>query len=411
MGRWAVATARHFLCFTGLLIAGFGARTDSAYALAGNDGIVAFVTASGLHTATIGGNGADDQLLVPGARDGVWSPTGDRLAYVDANSVLWVVRADGSDRRRISDRNEEGIRPAWSPDGRLSYFNGARVVIVDSHGGHRRVIDIGRQLGHRVQVFDGPAWTSDGRLLVLLSSSSGVAPYIGRSNGSDFRPLSFGSGGVPGGLIDSFDWRVSSSGLVGYVEEPLGNGIYVQLDRLNGRRVTVPSGGSDIDLASRDLLAFAPSGDQVLLARGGELSVWSVDPDSLDITLDSGGFTVGGDVTSVDWQPRCTITGTAADDELTGTPGRDVICAGGGNDVIRGGGGNDVIFAGGGRDRMYGGAGNDVLVGGRGVDVIRGGRGNDLINSRDGRKDGRVRGGAGSDTCIRDVEDAVVSCG
>lgn len=68
--------------------------------------------------------------------------------------------------------------------------------------------------------------------------------------------------------------------------------------------------------------------------------------------------------------PRCTISGTAGDDELVGTEGNDVICGLGGDDDVRGGRGDDVLLGGTGNDDLEGGWGNDELYGDSGDDDL-----------------------------------------
>ena len=123
---------------------------------------------------------------------------------------------------------------------------------------------------------------------------------------------------------------------------------------------------------------------------------------------------------------RCTIVGTAGDDDLDGTRGPDVICGlggddhvhgGAGNDVVYGDGGDDVIEALGGNDRVYGGRGRDVLRGGAGADVLDGGPGADLFSGGAGGDDLRARdgvgerlnGGSGRDTGRIDRRDRVLA--
>jgi Tol biopolymer transport system component len=56
-----------------------------------------------------------------------WSPDGARLAFtgkfgaMDADEDIWLVRADGSGRRRLTS-DGASFHPVWSPDGKWIYF-------------------------------------------------------------------------------------------------------------------------------------------------------------------------------------------------------------------------------------------------------------------------------------------------
>ena len=159
---------------------------------------------------------------------------------------------------------------------------------------------------------------------------------------------------------------------------------------------------------------------------------------------------------------ECTITGTAAGDDINGTTRDDVICTKAGQDTASGDEGNDIIRLGQGDDEGFGDDGSDVVkgqqddeqfveqcieqapphrqprgdgdcgkggiliivsyglqgndqndkvYGGNGDDDLFGGNGNDLLKSRD-RVSGNdsVNGEANTDTCRIDAGDQVTSC-
>ncbi|MFL5768418.1 MAG: calcium-binding protein [Actinomycetota bacterium] len=130
---------------------------------------------------------------------------------------------------------------------------------------------------------------------------------------------------------------------------------------------------------------------------------------------------------------ECTITGTAADDDLTGTTRDDVICTKAGADSASGGEGNDIIRGGQGDDNALEGEDgsdvvkgqadddtvegedqNDELYGGQGDDNVGenyqpvGEGGNDFLKSRDNVSgNDQVYPDPGTDTCSIDAGDTI----
>jgi RTX calcium-binding nonapeptide repeat (4 copies) len=91
-----------------------------------------------------------------------------------------------------------------------------------------------------------------------------------------------------------------------------------------------------------------------------------------------------------------TIRGTGHADKIHGTSKKDRINARGGDDVVNGGRGNDKI---------KGAAGADKLRGAKGKDRLAGGKDGDTLNAVDNKRDKKVNGGAGADTCVVDQVD------
>jgi len=73
--------------------------------------------------------------LAAAARDGDFSPGGQRVVYSLGTGGLFIVSVDGSRRRRLTG---DGVGPRWSPDGRrIAFQAGARVDLIDPDGSNR----------------------------------------------------------------------------------------------------------------------------------------------------------------------------------------------------------------------------------------------------------------------------------
>ncbi|MBM3213279.1 hypothetical protein FJZ33_13770 [Candidatus Poribacteria bacterium] len=80
----------------------------------------------------------------PGFYDEIpdWSPDGQKIVFCstrDENLELYVMNADGSDKRNLTKNSVEDYMPSWSPDGKKIAFRSARdgnyeVYVVDADG-------------------------------------------------------------------------------------------------------------------------------------------------------------------------------------------------------------------------------------------------------------------------------------
>ena len=141
-----------------------------------------------------------------------WSPRGDFIAFLSSHrqdrewstrTGLWIVRPDGSGRRRLVTEAGPIRALAWSPDGSEIAFLGHRhadaqgenveLWVVNARGGPaERISDIDRSLGLVVRGedergFGTPdlAWSADGRSILVAYADGGVSGVdaFGRDGG------------------------------------------------------------------------------------------------------------------------------------------------------------------------------------------------------------------------------------
>ena len=127
------------------------------------------------------GDGTDVRKLTAGVGDDpdyrelspTWSPDGSRIAFdvrTPEASNVWVIDAEGSNMRQITDLPGYAGTPAWSPDGSLIAFGAGDADVGELHvttpdgAGIRQVTTDRRQAWW-------PAWRGNGAELVYSSSS------------------------------------------------------------------------------------------------------------------------------------------------------------------------------------------------------------------------------------------------
>jgi hypothetical protein len=274
---------------------------------------------------TLGANGRATHILAAGGVE--FSPSGTRLAYVDADETgVWIARHDGS-RGRLLARGASN--PAWSPSGRLLAYWDA--------GGHLLVASAdGRTKWRLPNGFDF-AWSpSGGQLAITNNRSVKIVGFRGRyaRTVATADPVPLGSPSPFGNLA----W--SAAGWLSYVRDgtlfvlPRSGGLPRALDpgqvleyawAPDGRRVaftrtdgmwvmSVPDGTPRLlaprrQIGSRTELAWSPDGRLVAWVRdrSPRYSVYTVSADGGPSKL-FGSFNDEGDgyteVVDLDWQAR-----------------------------------------------------------------------------------------------------------
>jgi Tol biopolymer transport system component len=111
------------------------------------------------------------------------------ISQRDGNFEIYVINADGSDPRRLTNDAGEDDQPAWSPDGSQFAFDSDRggnfeiyVMATDGTGLQR--------LTTNRAVDAGPDWSPDGTRITFVSLRDGNAEiYVMNADGSDQRRL------------------------------------------------------------------------------------------------------------------------------------------------------------------------------------------------------------------------------
>jgi Tol biopolymer transport system component len=127
-------------------------------------------------------------LKLSGASTPSWSPDGEKLVFTGYDgglSDLFVVNADGTGLRRLTEDKYADLHPVWSPDGRTIAFATDRGPETDF-----RVLRIGNWRIALYQLENGavevlpqmdqgknvsPQWAPDGRSIAFVSDRNGVS--------------------------------------------------------------------------------------------------------------------------------------------------------------------------------------------------------------------------------------------
>ena len=259
-----------------------------------------------------------------------WSPDGSKLAYghYDPGAVaadIWVMNADGSVQRDITNHPASDIMPAWSPDATKIAFASSRgagndsdIVVMNADGSNQ--VDITNTPSNGEYK---PTWSPDGKriafervlpvneseIFVMNADGSGET-NITNNNMSDDRAPNWS----PDGTKIAFGaFRAPANNYEIYTMTPTGATV------TNISLNAAPDGSP----------AWSPDGKRIVFVRndgppvGGQVSthIWAMDPDGSDqvqLTPSPPNFFYSGPV----WrpiQPATTPTSTGGASNTTTT--------------------------------------------------------------------------------------------
>jgi Tol biopolymer transport system component len=159
------------LSILGLSVAALVATTASSASFAGAPGRLAYFYAAELWS--LSADGSSVRPLGPGLSP-AWSPNGRLIAFdagVNGNYDVWVMRADGSGRRRITRNAAPDYFAGWSPDGTRLVFTSDRggedlyTIRADGTDERRLTQDPGPDWG--------ASWSPDGRSIAFAGNAQG----------------------------------------------------------------------------------------------------------------------------------------------------------------------------------------------------------------------------------------------
>src|SRR6266480_7741545 len=116
----------------------------------------------------------------------VWSPDDRQIAFSGARggiSDIYIVNADGSGMRQLTNDDYGDLQPAWSPDGKRLAFatergQGTDLSILKLEKWRIAVMDLGsgtiEVLPNQAGLNLNPAWSPDGRQVAFVSDRTGI---------------------------------------------------------------------------------------------------------------------------------------------------------------------------------------------------------------------------------------------
>jgi WD40 repeat protein len=145
-------------------------------------------------------DGSGWKQLIRGSGSFSWSPDGQWIVFVglndrdDTKNELFLLRADGSDQRRLTFAPHWKDSPSWSPDGRLiAYMDFGS----DGLSGDIVTIQVDGTISHKLTYTPGiesnPAWSPDGKRIAFIYQENRLSPgflFVMDSDGSNRRQVS-----------------------------------------------------------------------------------------------------------------------------------------------------------------------------------------------------------------------------
>jgi Tol biopolymer transport system component len=183
--------------------------------------------------------------------NGVWSPSGDLLAFANQGAIWTMDRAGGGAAPLTPTGGDSCGRPAWSPDGQTLAFecnDGTRTVIakVSRAGGNPIPLSTGTLDGVRAE------WSPDGSRIAFVSGSGDI--YTMTADGLDERNLTMSA------AVETRP-RWSTAGKIAYTSNEAGGDHWTMDDDDGGDKINLNSNSTYFNHR------WSPDGSRLLVQR------------------------------------------------------------------------------------------------------------------------------------------------
>jgi Tol biopolymer transport system component len=217
---------------------------------------------------------------------------GGRIAFStnrDGNYEIYVMNADGSDQRRLTNSPYEDRGPTWSPDGtKIAYstvhLNRSEIWVMNADGSERR----------RLPSNGGgnPVWSPDGNRIAFTLHNPAGDIWVMNADGSDLQPLTETGNKAS---VFGLDWSPDGSHMVCVVNtnplQPLGELTTIHLLDLEQVARDGPAGLDDLPLLAQageqvnDQPAWSPLGTNIAFSAvvGDQRQIYVVNPDGTNL--------------------------------------------------------------------------------------------------------------------------------